>query len=213
MGRPKQRAAATPELVAVEEARPEEANVRHLIRDLVLERGEMRVAEIVDEVLATIIQDPTLLRRYLRPGIAGDVRGILAAYRRAAVTAGAGADGAIIVTGNPTAPITEATTVTTPGAFTQRALRAAAHWERWLEHVNGRHIPLLEMTREDLLAAAATRRRRAQAELNVAELWDLLASRLEGGQRLGDRFTTEEIQQAHLVLAQQRQAQLTEAVA
>lgn len=74
------------------------------------------------------------------------------------------------------------------------AAKRASRWERWLEHVGDHHVKLLYMTREELIAAAKERRGRADTEMRVANLWDALADKLEGGQRVGERFTTEEIE-------------------
>lgn len=85
-------------------------------------------------------------------------------------------------------------TVTSEEAFRERAQRRASKWAKWIEHCNGRHISLMEMTREDLIAAAAEREGRAAVELRIAALWRALAERLEGDQAVRERFTPQEIE-------------------
>lgn len=78
--------------------------------------------------------------------------------------------------------------------LTERSNKRASRWESWLEHVGGKHVRLLDMTREELILAADIRRGRADSELRIAHLWDALAAKLEGGQRVRDRFTPAEIE-------------------
>ena len=77
------------------------------------------------------------------------------------------------------------------------AARAAKHdiFRVWLEHVGDRHILLMRMNREDLVVAAAERQQRGDHEIGVATLWRAIADKLEGGQRVEERFTPEEIDQ------------------
>jgi hypothetical protein len=84
------------------------------------------------------------------------------------------------------------TVTTVEGA--KRAVRAKSNrlW-RLFEHVSNKHVRLPEMTREDLLAAAIERRKRGSAEYFYADLWETLAEKLEGGQRVRERFTADEV--------------------
>lgn len=59
-------------------------------------------------------------------------------------------------------------------------------WQSWLESVNGRAVRLPDMTKTDLLAAAASRRASGEANLRLAALWEAIAARMDDGQRLGD---------------------------
>jgi hypothetical protein len=51
-------------------------------------------------------------------------------------------------------------------------------WGGWMEYVGDRHVLLPEMTRPDLLGAAAVRRGRGARENHLAALWEELADRL-----------------------------------
>jgi hypothetical protein len=75
----------------------------------------------------------------------------------------------------------------------QRARKQSA-FASWLEHVGDRHVRLMDMTHEDLLAAASEREKRGQHELGIATLWRTLANQLEGGQTVSTKFTAEEIE-------------------
>ena len=84
----------------------------------------------------------------------------------------------------------------TKDAVTERAAKLASRWDGWWEHSGERHVQLLEMTRDDLLAAAEERERRGRHELFLARLWRHLAERLENGDRVRDQFTADQIDQA-----------------
>lgn len=74
-----------------------------------------------------------------------------------------------------------------------RAEKFANRFLGWFEHSGDRHVNLMDMTREDLLVSASERRKRGQREYKIAELWTRIADGLEGGQRVQERFTAEEI--------------------
>lgn len=84
----------------------------------------------------------------------------------------------------------------------QRAKRSP--FFSWLEHAGDRHLHFLDMTREDLELAATERETRAETDLEVARLERALAERLEGGQRVRDRFSVEEIEAIRASLARQQ---------
>ena len=71
----------------------------------------------------------------------------------------------------------------------------AERWSRWLEHdpTTGRHVPFLALTKEQAIAAAVERERRAGGDLRRAALLRLAAGRLEPGQAVGDVWTAEEL--------------------
>lgn len=85
--------------------------------------------------------------------------------------------------------------------FKAQSKKAAARWRTWLEHAGTKHIRLMEMTRTDLTAAADERRKRGDAEYELANLWDALAERLEGNERVSERFTADEIERVRMALA------------
>jgi hypothetical protein len=71
--------------------------------------------------------------------------------------------------------------------------RLRPRWESWLEHVGDRHIRLVEMTADDLLAAALLRERRAATDVRYAGLWREMAARMAPGQTVGQAFGEEEL--------------------
>lgn len=82
----------------------------------------------------------------------------------------------------------------TAEAMTKRAERFATRFMGWFEHSGERHVNLMDMTREDLLVAASERRKRGNREYKIAALWTQIADGLEGGQKVQERFTAEEIE-------------------
>jgi hypothetical protein len=89
---------------------------------------------------------------------------------------------------------------------------AAKHWRNWLnyrEHAGDRHILLSEMTKEDLLLAAQERQNRGDVEYRYARLWGELASRLKARQKVGQKFTDEQIEQINQKLNQHDEEQPT----
>ena len=96
------------------------------------------------------------------------------------------------------------------GAYASAALTrdaasrsAAAHkvFRPWLEHVGGRHMRLDLMTSADLLMAAGERRARGSHEIKLALAWEEMAGKLDGDERVGDKFSHAEI---GAILAQAR---------
>lgn len=67
-------------------------------------------------------------------------------------------------------------------------------WAKFLENVGGKQVPLLEMTKEELLAAAKQRREQAGIETGYARLWEALAKDLGENERVRDRYDLEAIQ-------------------
>jgi hypothetical protein len=79
--------------------------------------------------------------------------------------------------------------------FRRRARGQASRWMGWMEHVGDRFIRLGDMTRRDLLLAAQERRRRADREYKIADLWEKLAAGLAEEQRVGEVYTIDQIQE------------------
>jgi hypothetical protein len=73
-----------------------------------------------------------------------------------------------------------------------------SRFARWMEHAGGmRHVSLLNMTRADLLSAAADRQMRGMGEMRRAKFLTVLAGQLDGDQMVGDRFTERELAAIH----------------
>lgn len=92
------------------------------------------------------------------------------------------------------------------GEFKKRAKERASRWRDWLEHSGGTHIRLMEMTKADLQRAAAERRQRGDVEYAYAELWDALSVRLEGNEKVKERFTADEIERVRISLGETGEA-------
>jgi hypothetical protein len=84
-------------------------------------------------------------------------------------------------------------TITTRSGF-QATARRKSVFENWFEHVNDRHIHVLDMSKTDLLAASTERRERGEREITLANLWRSLADKLDPKQHVRDVFTAEEIE-------------------
>lgn len=81
--------------------------------------------------------------------------------------------------------------------FARLAEQLASRWDHWLEHTGAVSVPVLAMTKADLQAAAAERTRRGTQQFHVAALWRTLAEGLQDGERVGDRYTAEQIEQLY----------------
>lgn len=71
---------------------------------------------------------------------------------------------------------------------------AAIRWGRWFEHTRTKHVIALEMTRTDCLEAAAQRLLAAERHLALGRLWRSVASDLDEDERVGQRFTAQELE-------------------
>ena len=82
-----------------------------------------------------------------------------------------------------------------------RAVKLSSRWESWLEHCGDRHINIMTATKADLLMAVAERRGRAATELGYASLYEQMADKLQPGETVSDRFTTEDIETLYQAVA------------
>lgn len=151
--------------------------VRTWLREQIADQTEVEIAVLYRRMIAHFAEDPTFVRAWLAetlPAVAyEETRSIVGDTR-----------GGHVLFGD----------VLLSREATDRRLAASRpRWQLWLEHVGDRHVRLVEMTRNDLLAAASIRRERGETEIRYAELWEELASRLSGKKRVGDVFTSEEI--------------------
>lgn len=83
----------------------------------------------------------------------------------------------------------------TPAEVEERAekLTRKSGWESWLEHTGTRHVRLMEMTADDLAGAILQRQKRVDTEVGIINLWSAIKMQLEPGEKVGDRFTTADI--------------------
>jgi hypothetical protein len=149
--------------------------VRQWFRDATSDPAEeVKLGDIADEAVDHFLAD----QKFLHGPIADLIR--MAAY-----------DAAQRIVANTRNLVALGDTVVSREQAARRA-KASAFWT-WMEHVGNRHIRLPEMTREDLLTAAQERRLRGQREMGLADLWESIADKLEGGQRVHERFSQEEL--------------------
>lgn len=72
--------------------------------------------------------------------------------------------------------------------------RPSRNWSKFMEHTGNAYVRVMQMTRAELLQAAATRRARASVEVGYANTWERLAERLRrDDERVCDRWSVEEI--------------------
>lgn len=151
------------------------------IKAAIAGESEVMVPDLAKEMAARLMGNHEAAMALLYPAVADMVRQVVGATR------------GFIMAGDH---------AMTPEAIKDRGKRLESKWLCWLEHVNDRHKLLPEMTRDDLLAAAAEREERAATELQIAGLWRLLASRLTMAQRVCDVFSAAEIEAAFASMQQ-----------
>lgn len=71
--------------------------------------------------------------------------------------------------------------------------RFKARFSDWMEHTGDRHVHLMDMTKADLRTAISERTTRGNREFTLAALWGQLDKGLKKDQRVGDKFTPEQI--------------------
>lgn len=77
--------------------------------------------------------------------------------------------------------------------FQKRAKRLQSRWATWMEHAGDRYVRFMEMDKADLITAAEERLCRASTEAAIANFQKLLAGKLKKNERVGDRFTPEQL--------------------
>jgi hypothetical protein len=153
------------------------ARLQAALRQLLAEAGDsVEIPLLADRLLDMVDADPDWRQALLRPSIETFTRE--AVQRHVASTRG------LLVFGSE---------VVTRREFERRVHQRAQRFERWREHVGDRHLKLMDMTRNDLLQAAAERITRGLDELRIAALEQRLADRLEHDQRVSDAWSAEEI--------------------
>jgi hypothetical protein len=138
--------------------------------------------QVVNEAMITFLQDPQFVDEVVRDRVQRDVYEM--ARRIIANTRG------LILVGDD---------VMTPEQFQAHAAKASNRFLNWVEHAGTRYISLMQMTKGDLLLAARERETRARSELQVAVLWRHIADQLGADERVGDKFTPEDIANMNVV--------------
>lgn len=146
--------------------------------------GDVQIGAIADRALLEFRDDQLLWESYL-PQIAYDAvqRRIARLRTQAMQTARAAARTTWVDR------VAEADrTIPTP-ALVRHEERIAAFLANWREHVGDRHIRLGDMTRDDLLQAAAERKARGAVELQRAQTLERLAQPLRDGQTVSEGWS------------------------
>ena len=73
-------------------------------------------------------------------------------------------------------------------------MKLMSKWGQWMEFNGQQHVRLFEMTRQDLLQAAAERERRAERELEIAALWRAMAAQMTDSVVVRDVFNPAQIE-------------------
>lgn len=155
------------------------ARIRQWVREEIEGKEEVQLPELASKAIDTFKKDTKFLRQLAEESLRAMVYQL--AYQAVQQTRGMWMAG---------------DTAVTKEAIRQRA-RKHSLFRDWLEHVNDKHIRLMDMTREELLIAADEREKRGKHEIGLAALWRTLAERLEGGETVGNRYTPDEIEAMH----------------
>lgn len=168
------------------------AELTRWVRDEISGKAVVQLPELTNRAVAHFSNDPEFVARLMdemfRPMVYDIAKRVMQTTRPA---------GGIIQMGD---------TLTTREAAREAASKMQNRWTRWLEHVDSRHVRLTDMTKADLLTAAKERRRRGDSEYELAALWEALAERLEGTERVGERFSVAEIERVRMSLAARKVA-------
>lgn len=162
--------------------------VAKLFRTKIGEADEFRVPEVTDAIVAEIQADPDLLASFVKESLRPMVYTIglaeLARWRQQ--KEGEGIE--VVLTGEYGA---------TRETITRKATIRRLQWLSRAEHVGDRHMLLETMEREHLLTAAEERETRAEAEAHVARFLRAVASRLQPGETVGERFKDEQLDEIY----------------
>ena len=153
------------------------AKIRDVVRLRIQGADEISLPTITDSVVALLMQDDDFVAEFMRTTLRSEV------YQQVAAVVAATRDLSIV-----------GDTAMSEGAVKRKANEFASRFLGWYEHAGDRHVQVMEMTREDLIVAAAERRQRGDREFRLANLWTRLADSLEGGQKVSERFTAEQVE-------------------
>lgn len=151
--------------------------IRELVKIRIEDADEFSIPVMTDSILALLREDEPFLQEFMETTLRNEVYELIGDVVKASRN--------LIQLGEH---------ALTPDALERRTEKFASRFLGWYEHAGDKHVNLMEMSREDLLVAAAERRTRGQREYRIAALWSQLAEGLEGGQAVKDRFTAEEIE-------------------
>lgn len=156
------------------------SRIREIVKIRIEDEDEISIPNLTDSLVALLRGDEEFMEEFVQSALRSEV------YTQ--VAAAIGASRKLIQMGD---------VAMTKEAVEKRAQSFATRFLGWFEHSGSRHVRLMDMTREDLLVSAGERRKRGQREYRIAELWTQLAGGLEGGQRVEERFTAEQIEELY----------------
>lgn len=164
--------------------------IREWWKDEIGKSDVVDIKSLVDEAIATMLQDATFLSRFseefLRPVVMDVAREFIASERRAYREP------------EPKPFVWPTLREITSGEVAQRIEDAAPKRDmsKWLEHdpKTGKYLRLGIMVKEQCLAAAESRERRAGGDLTRAGMLRMVAGRLSPGQRVSEVWSEEELE-------------------
>lgn len=152
---------------------------REVIRDLIDDADEVSLSEVTERALSQFHGDDEFARLVIediRPLLYSMVQEVVAATRE----------------------------VRFAGVTFARKTKAGGEqvsvFARWMEHAGDRHYLLLDMTKDQVMAAAAERKGREEYQGKRRMLLEQLASTMKPNERVRERWTTLEIEQRWLLL-------------
>lgn len=171
-------------------------SVRKFIRDEIKGKSEVSLTKLTNRTVRFVAKDKPLLRAFLlemlRPMVYEEAQRVIARSRN---TTGGLKDEA---SGRPMNNLVQlGDEIVSRGVIRERSLKMSKNWVKFEEHAGARHILLLDMTSEDLVAAEAERRRRGDTEHEYADLWAKLRARMETGQIVRNVWSPAEIEAAY----------------
>lgn len=160
------------------------SQIRFMFTELVNGHDEINVPALTDQIVERLREDPDLSRlmieQMVRPTVYEIGLSVLSQWRREKMLVNQDV-------------VTVGDTAVTRDELQKRSQIRRLQWLFRPEHAGVHHIRLRAMTRQDLLTAAGEREGRAKTELIMAALLRHIASKLQDGERVSDRFSDAEI--------------------
>jgi len=149
--------------------------VRRYIRSLIAGKSDVSIPSLVDATIDWLTRDRPLLVAFLRESLTAMVYEVV---QRVLATTRAD----LMLLGENLMEKQEV------------IAQASLKWATWMERGATRHVAVLEMDRQDCFAAAAHRFLNSERHLALATLWRSVGDNLADGERVGDRFTVEDLE-------------------
>jgi len=149
--------------------------VRRYVRSLLVDRTDVSIPSLVDATIDWLTRDRPLLVAFLREAL-GSI--VYETVQR------------VVATTRSDLMLLGEKLVGKEEVIKQGAIR----WASWMERGATRHVAVLEMDRQDCFAAAAHRFVDSERHLTLGLLWRSVGDNLADGERVGDRFTVEDLE-------------------